>query len=167
MKRILHAGCADHALPAWFAPCEEVRLDIDPVYKPDVVASLTDLGDIGHFDGVYCSHVLEHLYPHEVPIALGEFRRVLNPGGWLLIFVPDLEDIRPTEEILYQSPSGPITGLDLIYGVRPSVKECVFMAHHTGFTSPTMRTELEVAGFSRIEVKRLSTFNLMGAGIKA
>lgn len=166
MKRILHAGCANHAIPDWCQPCEEVRLDIDPAYKPDITASLTDLGDIGTFDGIYCSHTLEHLYPHEVPTALSEFHRVLKPDGWLLLFVPDLEDIKPTEDVLYKSPSGVITGIDLIYGVRPSVGECLHMAHHMGFVTDTMRAELEKAGFSRMEVKRLGNFNLMGAAIK-
>lgn len=166
MKRVLHVGCADHLLPDWCFPCEEVRLDIDPAYKPDIVASMTDMGDIGQFDGIHCSHSLEHLYPHDIPKALSEFYRVLEPGGWVVIFVPDLEDIKPTEDVLYFSPSGPVTGLDLIYGVRPSVAESLHMAHHFGFVASTLRAAMENAGFGRIEVKRLSIYNLMGAAVK-
>lgn len=38
------------------------------------------------FDGVYCSHVLEHV--PEDGTAMAELNRVLRPGGWALIQVP-------------------------------------------------------------------------------
>ena len=79
---------------------------------------MVDMGDIGPFDAVYSSHSLEHLAPYEVPDALANFYRVLKPGGYTLIIVPDLEGIKADEEELYMSPCGPITGLDLIYGAH-------------------------------------------------
>jgi predicted SAM-dependent methyltransferase len=33
----------------------------------------------GSVDAVVSSHNMEHLYPHEVPLALAEFVRVLKP----------------------------------------------------------------------------------------
>jgi len=110
---ILHVGCGHEPLPPWFQGAVETRLDIDPRCEPDVVASMTDLGDIGPFDVVFSSHSLEHLAPHDVGVALGEFRRVLKPGGRLVVIVPDLEDVRPTEDVLYVSPAGPIAGIDM------------------------------------------------------
>ena len=55
----------------------EIRLDIDPDVNPDVVASITDMQVISDaaVDAVYSSHNVEHLYPHEVPLALRE----MNP----------------------------------------------------------------------------------------
>jgi len=44
-----------------------------------------DFGD-GTFDGITASDVLEHLQ-HD-SLALREWRRVLKPGGWLIVFVP-------------------------------------------------------------------------------
>lgn len=158
--RILHAGCGIDRLPAWLEG-EEVRLDLEPAVKPDIVASFTDLGDIGEFDVVYCSHALEHLYPQDVSAALKEFRRVLKPGGKVVLFVPDLEDVKPTEDVLYVSPSGPITGLDMIYGFRPALRDFPHMAHHTGFTAQTMRYALEDAGFVGVVTQRLGSHNLM------
>jgi SAM-dependent methyltransferase len=84
MPTLLHAGCGDTPRPAWAVGFDEVRLDIDRRCNPDIVANITSLGDIGPFDALYSSHCLEHLYPHQVPVALAEFLRVLKPGGVLL-----------------------------------------------------------------------------------
>jgi SAM-dependent methyltransferase len=145
---------------------EEFRLDIDPATNPDVVASITDMGDIGAFRSAYCCHALEHLYPHEVPIALGEFYRVLEPGGSLLLFVPDLEGLTPSDAVLYESPAGPITSWDLFYGMRSAIDSQPHMAHHTGFTAKTLELALLRAGFSRATTRRLIGFNLMALAEK-
>jgi ubiquinone/menaquinone biosynthesis C-methylase UbiE len=152
-------------LPAWCAHLGEVRLDIDPSCDPDIVAPMTAMGEIGPFDMVYCSHALEHLYPHDVAVALAEFRRVLTPGGVLVTFVPDLEGISATEDVVYESPCGPITGLDMIYGKISYLADAPYMAHHTGFVSETLGKTLEAAGFQRVTVLRASGFNLMGSGV--
>jgi len=163
--RVLHAGCGNEHLPPeyGFGKCDEVRLDIDPTMNPDIVASIVDLGDVGEFDAVYCSHALEHLYPHQVPQALAEFRRVLKPGGYALIFVPDLEDVRPTEDVLYESNAGPVSGLDLIYGHHKFTVDRPYMAHHCGFTSLTLGRALTEAGFNEVHTRRIENFchNLM------
>ncbi len=41
-------------------------------------------------DGVYSGHTLEHLYPREARALLLEIFRVLKPGAWARINVPDL-----------------------------------------------------------------------------
>ena len=124
------------------------------------------MGDIGTFDYVYTSHTLEHLYQHEVPIALSEFMRVLNPGGAVLIFVPDLEGVSPTDEILYESLGGPICGRDLFYGPTRYVEQNMYYAHHTGFVQSTLHNALMEAGFKDVTVKRVGDHNLMGVGKK-
>ncbi|MBJ7390331.1 MAG: methyltransferase domain-containing protein [Chthoniobacterales bacterium] len=45
------------------------------------------------YDGIYCSHVLEHLPRQRVIGVLREFRRALRPDGILRVVVPDLEVI--------------------------------------------------------------------------
>lgn len=161
--RVLHAGCGGDTLPEWMGDCEETRLDVDPRWNPHVVASFTDLGDIGPFDVAFCCHALEHLYPHEVEKALSEFRRVLGTDGKLIVFVPDLEGVSPTEDVLFVSPDGPITGLDLIYGSRKRIPTMPHMAHHSGFTWKTLLAALRRAGFGKAIVQRLSDYNLLGA----
>jgi predicted SAM-dependent methyltransferase len=41
-------------------------------------------------DHILCSHFLEHVYPIEADVILGDFNRVLKKGGTLHIIVPDL-----------------------------------------------------------------------------
>lgn len=167
MMRLLHAGCGGSGLPCWFGDkYEEVRLDIDPGMKPDIVASLTDLGQIGQFDVVYTSHCVEHLYPAEVRVALAEFHRVTKPGGSVIVIVPDLEGVCATEDVLFECPIGPITGLDLIYGCRFDAHRSTYMAHHSGFVSQTLEAALRDAGFAAVTMKRLPEYNLMAVAKK-
>ena len=164
---MLHVGAGYAKLPDWLNHYREVRLDIDPATSPDIVGDMKELGDIGPYDALLANHCLEHLYPHEVGKALQEFRRVLIPGGFAAVFVPDLEDARPTDEILFVSPAGPIRGLDLFYGFRPALAVGMeHMAHHTGFTQHSLKTALEQAGFTGGTTARLTSYNLMGIGIK-
>lgn len=167
-RRILHVGCGGERLPAEVAGVE-TRLDISPDHSPDIVGSMTDMPMVpdGSFDGVYSSHSVEHLYPHEVTRALAEFHRVLAPGGAAIIIVPDLEDVKPTEDVLYDCPCGPMTGLDLIYGYRRLLADMPHMAHHTGFTRDTMKAALEAAGFAHIVTRRCSDYNLLAVAVKA
>lgn len=165
-RSLLHVGCGSDPLPEYLREFKEIRLDINGSVNPDIIASMTDMGDIGSYDSILCQHALEHLWPHEVNTALSEFIRVLNPGGMAIVFVPDLEDVRATEEVILQSPAGPITGIDMIYGYRPSLKDNPHMAHKTGFVRDTLYRALMEAGFSKAETKRLGNYNLMGVGVK-
>ena len=167
MKRLLNVGGGTSALPEQFSEYQVVRLDIAPETEPDIVASMCDMGGIGPFDVVWCCHALEHIYPHEVPVALSEFLRVLKPGGHAIIFVPDLEGVKADESPLYVDPTGPVTGLDLIYGHRVAMRDNPYMAHHTGFVSVTLTQALLEAGFAQAESSRQPLFNLLGIGIKA
>lgn len=166
LKRMLHAGCGSSALPYWFGKVDEVRLDIDPQWKPDILATLTDLGDIGEFDLIYTSHCLEHLYPCDVRVALAEFYRVTAPGGSTIVIVPDLQDVQATEEPLYECEIGWLTGLDLIYGCRFDAARSTYMAHHCGFVSETLEAAMKAAGFESVTMKRLPQYNLMAVGQK-
>jgi len=166
LPRVLHAGSGLEPLPASLGDCEEVRLDIDPDTKPDIVASILDLGDIGPFSTVYSSHTLEHVYPHQVPVVLREFHRVLSPGGHAIIFVPDLEGLSLSQEALFESPRGPITAMDLFYGFAPAIELNPHMAHHTGFTSQTLESALREAGFARVITRRLDAYNVLAIAEK-
>jgi SAM-dependent methyltransferase len=162
-RSVLVAGSGADTVPQWVdSGYSVVRLDIDPRTEPDILASMTDVGDCGPFDIVYCSHALEHLYPHEVPQALSEFYRVLRPGGVCIILVPDLEGVPATDEVL---PGSTLTGLHLYYGDARLIPEFPAMAHHSGFVAATLRKAMEGAGFS-VKTERMSYYNLMGVGTK-
>jgi hypothetical protein len=178
---VLHVGCGAYGrekLPPVFheAGWREIRLDIDPGVNPDFVASITDMGVVADatIDAVYSSHNIEHLYPHEVPEALREMRRVLNPSGFALIKLPDLQEVARhvaeghLEEALYTSPMGAISPLDIMYGHRASIEAGnVFMAHRTGFTLGTLGAALVRAGFAAVMVQRNKfTFSLAAVAFK-
>jgi ubiquinone/menaquinone biosynthesis C-methylase UbiE len=162
---LLAVGCGFDDLQTWKDSgygC--VRLDIDPGSNPDIVGTMVDLGMIRDemYSVVYCSHSLEHLYPHDVPRALAEFYRVLKKGGKLVILVPDLQDVAATDEKLEGSD---LCGLHLYYGDAAQIEAHPYMAHHSGFVESTLRRAMESAGFT-VETQRMSFYNLMGIGIK-
>lgn len=165
---VLHVGCGA-ASNQTLAPVfrqkhwREIRLDIDPNVEPDFIASITDMHVISDVmvDAVYSSHNVEHLYPHEVEVALREMRRVLKPDGFVLIKVPDLQAVArhvadgKLEDPLYFSTMGPIAPLDILYGHRQSwANGNTFMAHRTGFTGSTLASALIGVGFAAVLVQR-------------
>ena len=98
MPVFLHVGCGPkHKDRTPFASqnWREIRLDIDSAVQPDVIGTMTDMKAVrdASVDAVFSSHNIEHLYPHEVPIALAEFYRVLKPDGFVLLTCPDLQSV--------------------------------------------------------------------------
>jgi hypothetical protein len=83
-----------------------------------------------------------------------------------MVIVPDLEDVKATDEILFESSIGPLSGLDLIYGCRFD-RHRPYMSHHSGFVSKTLEAAMKEAGFDVVTMKRLPEFNLMAVGQKA
>jgi ubiquinone/menaquinone biosynthesis C-methylase UbiE len=180
-KRLLHVGCGDskaERLPAMFLDgnWREVRLDIEPAVKPDVVASITDMSMVpsSSFDAVYSSHNIEHLHPHEVAIAIREFARVLVPDGFALILCPDLQSVgvRIAEgnlhEALYESPAGPVAPIDIVFGHRGELeKGHLHMAHRTGFTQRSLAEHLIENGFTQASVQRQAEhYSLLALGFR-
>lgn len=179
IRQVLHVGSGPlragklHPLFRGGTWCE-TRLDIDPGFGPDVVGSATDLsafGD-GSIDAVWTSHTIEHLFDHEVPVALAEMARVLAPTGFALITTPDLARVAAEvvvgrlEDTLYVSPSGPVTALDVLFGFRSSVaRGGVHMAHRTGFTAERLGRLLVEAGFTEARVWQGESYDLWAAGL--
>jgi len=177
---VLHVGCGvpDPAkLPAAYFPqslWRELRLDIDPGVEPDIQASITDMAAVasGSVDAVWSAHNIEHLFAHEVPLALAEFARVLRPGGFMLVTMPDLQQVAALvaqdllEDAAYQSMMGPISPLDIIFGHGASVAAGNhFMAHRTGFTAHTLAAHLARAGFADVQVERDGRFALWARAV--
>lgn len=173
----LHVGCGPkHAAHTPFAGkgWQEIRLDIDDSVKPDLVGTMTDLSAVSDqsVDAVFSSHNIEHLYPHDVPLALQEFRRVLKPDGFVLITCPDLQSVcalvaaDKLTEPAYQSGQGPISPIDIIYGHRAAMQNGnLYMAHRCGFTRKVLSSTLQNAGFSSLVQVRPEQFVLWAFGM--
>lgn len=168
-KKVLNVGgnSKEIPLPPQYADFEHLLLDIDPSGSPDIVCdarNLTTLED-GLFDAVYCSHNLEHYYRHDVPKVLGGFLHVLKDGGFAHIRVPDINEVMritverglDIDDVLYQSPAGPIMVLDVLYGYGVEIEQSGqdFFAHKTGFTEKSLLAALNRSGFSK-------TFSMVG-----
>lgn len=168
-RTILHAGCGGENLPWWLKEVgiegREVKLDADEMVKPDIVASIDNLGDIGPYDAVFCCHCLEHLHWHNAMKALHEFIRVLQPGGAVLIEVPNLEMAKPDNTVVYTTGDGlEVTGLDMYFGHREFSYSNPWMMHRCGFVQSTLLEALESAGF-KAKVFTMGC-DLLGIGVK-
>ena len=162
MRTFLHVGCGQKrkdrttkALSYW----NELRFDIDENVQPDLVGTMTDMSSVSSesVDAVFSSHNIEHLYPHEVPLALAEFLRVLKSDGIAVITCPDLKSVcaliaeDKLTEAAYTSPAGPIAPLDILYGLRTSMAQGnLYMAHRCGFTQKVLSATLQASGFNSI-----------------
>jgi ubiquinone/menaquinone biosynthesis C-methylase UbiE len=164
MKKVLNVGGNNKEipLPPQYAEFEHLLLDIDPRGSPDIVCDARELTTLAakQFDAVYCSHNLEHYYRHDVPKVLAGFLHVLKDGGFAHICVPDINEVmRVTvakgldiDDVLYQSPAGPIMVLDVLYGYSVEIERSGqdYYAHKTGFTQKSLLRALQMAGFSKI-----------------
>jgi len=162
-------------LPALFADWREVRIDADPGVAPDILADVTDLSAIesGSVDAVFSSHCLEHLYLHQVGTAIAEAHRILTDDGFLCLIVPDLQSVAEyivtdrLHEVVYQSPAGPVTAHDMIYGFSPYLaKGHNGMAHRCGFTPTLLLRNLQTAPFAEIVMKRRANQELAAVACK-
>jgi predicted SAM-dependent methyltransferase len=88
-KVYVHLGCGRIKDPRF--------VNVDAMPWPHV----HHVGDVEHLpmfsadsaDMIYVSHCLEHISFLQVPAVLQEWCRVVKPGGWLRISVPDFDDI--------------------------------------------------------------------------
>ncbi len=160
-KKLLHVGSGrlnkTHTTEVFNSDeWDEVRLDIDESVNPDIIASLTDMSAVKSedYDAVFSHHNIEHLYAYQVPLALNEISRVLNDDGFLVISCPDLESVceKVSEgnllDTLYVSGLGPITPIDILYGLRSELnKGNHYMAHNSGFTKDVLHSTIMYNGF--------------------
>ena len=166
MKTFLHVGCGfqnkTHLKGFDNDNWKEIRLDIDKNVNPDIVGTLTDMKSVetGSVDAVYSSHNIEHIFPHEVPIALREFYRVLKEDGIVVITCPDLQSAGEALtqdklfEMLYEGKTIsegqriPVTAFDILYGHRKTTEDGnIFMIHKCGFTYSLLNRAFYDAGF--------------------
>lgn len=183
MRTLLHVGCGPlrknnttrgFNTDAW----TELRLDIDESVQPDIVGTMTDMSRVpdASVDAIFSSHNIEHLYAHEVSVALNEFLRVLKPDGFAVITCPDLQSVcalvaqgKLVEPAYHTAQGLPIAPIDILYGWRPPMAQGnLYMAHRCGFTEDVLRGTLLGAGFTSVgTLARPDHFDLWAVASKS
>jgi SAM-dependent methyltransferase len=165
---LVNVGCGPRnggKLPGYFNDWRQLRVDIDAAVQPDILADLTDLSPIpdASADAVWAAHCVEHLYEHQVKIALAEFRRVLREDGFVCVIVPDLQIVAQyvaadrLHETLYDSPAGPVTPHDILFGFGAAIAGGrTSMAHRCGFTPTMLQRCFSELTFGEVLLRRRS-----------
>ena len=103
-ERVLDAGCGRSVFPLYLADAglrtTALDLELDPALAAPLRLELDwRTGDLTAlplpdraFDAVFCISVIEHLPEARIPGALAELRRVLRPGGRLLLTTDFYDD---------------------------------------------------------------------------
>ncbi|MFH1360099.1 MAG: methyltransferase domain-containing protein [Candidatus Omnitrophota bacterium] len=148
---LLNLGCGQEIFEGWvnadffkgFIPWRKYT------WKPDWMLDLRYplRCDDNLFDGVFCEHTIEHLYPQEVSQLLRETLRVMKPGAWLRISVPDLEkyvNFYAGEGTLENFTSRWATGCEAIRSLTQN------WLHYSVWDYTLLERFLREAGFSQI-----------------
>ncbi len=148
--RLLQAGFDVHCCDLY---PEIFKLEGVPMRPGDLGGTLP-YGE-AEFDYVACLEGLEHIEnPHQ---AVREFRRVLKPGGHLVLSVPNILNIEERVKWLlhgYTSHFKPISRehLAMRHAERPGMEEVVLHVNPIGYAE--LRYILEKYGFELAEVCR-------------
>lgn len=172
-------GNKEIAIPPHYDGWRHLLLDIDPRGGADVVCDARELVEqpSAQFDAVYCSHNLEHYYPHDSERVLRGFAHALKADGFAEIRVPDIaammrsmaEQGLDIDDVLYQSAVGPILVRDVIYGWHVEIEKSGrdFYAHKTGFTARSLSAALLRNGFAHVAlVPPLGTYEVRAFAFK-
>lgn len=132
--RVLDAGCGEGVLVEEFRS-RLTMVGVDPNYSSPLVrrGSLTSLPFAdASFDRALCLDVLEHLSVDDQPRAIAELRRVLAPGGELLVSVPNLAHLQSRVHFLLRGRLMRTANISKHPGDRP-VGEFIALARVAGF----------------------------------
>ena len=165
-RRVLNVGGGSKAIriPSHYDGWEHVLLDIDRRGGANIVCDARKLETLpaGQFDAVYCSHNLEHYYPHDTTRVLRGFLHVLKSAGFAEIKVPDIQAVvqkfvqsgMDIDDVLYQSAAGPVAVHDVLYGYGKEIEQSGqdYYAHKRGFTPKALHGVLTRAGFAAMFV---------------
>ncbi|PSB20360.1 methyltransferase domain-containing protein [Phormidesmis priestleyi ULC007] len=134
-------------------------LDIEPRPEVDFIGDAADLSQFadGSIDTIYASHILEHFHyslNNELITTLAEWYRVLQPGGQLMVSVPNLQTLC----WLYLNPN--LRPMDrhqlmrIIFGGHMNQYD----VHRVGFDPDTLALYLQEVGF--VDCTPVSEFGL-------
>lgn len=145
MKR-LNIGCGNRRIPGY------TGVDVVPREAADIVAPAHSIPlPDGSVDEIFGCHIWEHFFRWECDDVIVEWKRLLRPGGRLVLELPNL--IKCCENLLSGRMRGGKHPHQLSYhGLfgDPRGKDR-HMAHVWGWTPETLREFLTEYGFQQIE----------------
>ena len=160
----LNVGCGPTRIAG------EIGVDLHPTGGCDVQADLMALPFAdGSVDAIRLDHVLEHLDQRHGVGALSEARRVLRPGGRIVVGVPDVWRYFHVWVTKTPIPSHKAMLLRGIYGGQTHAGEY----HRSGWDAHLLQDVLEAVGFHDIHVRdddgpfRTEGYCITATGVKA
>ena len=138
-------GCGSRHWPGW------INVDLAP--DADIRSDLRNLDAIpsDSADAVAAIHVLEHFHEWEALPLIQEWRRVLKPGGKMILELPCLNKICYYVAKCVQDKL-PLDETMLLHPLFGSPKERdPLMGHKWGYFKETLRVLLERAGLREIQ----------------
>ncbi len=138
----LHVDFFSLRLRFWQKRDHPVEVETDLRYP------LLGINDIA--DGVYTCHTLEHLYPEEAYKLLSEILRILKPGSWLRIGVPDLQ-------VALDFYNGKISFPEYKYKAEAIAHLTQDYGHHSMWDEELLTHALETIGFINIKKVEFGT----------
>jgi glycosyltransferase involved in cell wall biosynthesis len=140
----LHLGCGTHRMQYW--------LNVDGLAGPAVDVVMDFVADLHRVpsrtvERIYWSHGPEHVHPDQLGAVLGQLRRILQPGGRLIVATIDFKGIY---ENRFVKPKNGAAWNSALYGETNSTDH-PYLSHKQAFTAKTLANELESAGFANVK----------------
>ncbi len=141
----LNLGCG------WDVRDGYLNVDFIEEHKPNLLADVLDLPMLpdGHYVEIVAQDVLEHVKRTDVDAALREWRRLMAPGGEIILRVPD---VIGAARVLASTTDldKHVALIQCLYGTQAYTGDY----HHVGFTELTLKAALHEAGFVVTDLQR-------------
>lgn len=152
-------GCVEESYPVAYnvgsgrAPWDGwINVDLDE--KADIKADIRclDMIESDTADAVAAIHVLEHFYYWEAHDIINEWKRILKPGGKMIIEVPCMDKIFQyvANCMRAKEPLMNFMSVHAIWG-DPKYKDPL-MCHKVGFFQSQLRDILQECGMQNVKV---------------
>lgn len=155
----LNVGCGNRRLEG-YTGVDAVQRDAADIVAPATAIPLAD----GVADEILVVHLIEHLLPWELPVALAEWFRLLKPGGRLILEQPDfLKSCKNIAEGVKGKKHPDQLGMWGVYG-DPRDRD-PWMLHRWGYWFGSLQPLVAAAGLVGV-VERDTVFHRPGRHVR-